>query len=227
MRKSFIVLCVLLLGSANPSLATDPSSAGSLTGYALSCEALFKSGEITAHPSVRYEALDADTTEGAIKLVQRNFSYEAGTDDFFEIHPHLMEVAAHRGELRGLPGYWVAVEVASNHVIGTIGLYESDSYGEHGVWVDWYTVNTRSRGMGIGKTLLQVAIAHARTIGLSEIKLYTSNRQAEAAAQIVYEKMGFFEYRRIPQLDEETAEQVIDIDGKTPVEIIFRRLVID
>ncbi len=85
-----------------------------------------------------------------------------------------------------VPRFWVAVDEA-DRVLGTVGLYET---GDGVLWLGWFCTAPEARGRGVGRRLLNHAIDTARSEGQSSLRLYTSTDPNEAAAQILYERMG-------------------------------------
>jgi len=60
------------------------------------------------------------------------------------------------------------------------------------LWIEDVVVDGSFRGKGIGEQLIMAAIDYARTLGAKEIKL--TSRPFRAAANQLYQKMGFFRY---------------------------------
>ena len=56
--------------------------------------------------------------------------------------------------------YWVAIY--ENKVVGLIGLYEETSDHEDSIWLGWYCVDEKYRGLTIGKKLISFAIEEAK-----------------------------------------------------------------
>ena len=85
-------------------------------------------------------------------------------------------------------------------VLGTIGLYRINKDYQDAVWISWFCVAPAARQQGVGQALLDHAVSQAVAAGYKLIRLYTSTDPNEAAAQVLYEKNGFREYRRSPLL---------------------------
>lgn len=84
--------------------------------------------------------------------------------------------------------YWVAVE--SDQVLGTTGLYGYSEDFDEAYWLGWTCVCPEARGRGIGKKLVDYAIAQAQQSDKSFLRLYTSTDPNEAVAQNLYENRG-------------------------------------
>jgi len=143
-------------------------------------------------------ALTEDTVEQAITLVQTIFATENKDDIALAFNAALgrgKEEALKKWKVRTIK-YWVVIE--DSQVIGTVGMYEHvgdlDSF-----WGGWMCVDPRYRRKGIGSKLLEFGIDLAKKAGKKYIRLYTSTDPNEAAAQILYDKRGFKEYKREPE----------------------------
>lgn len=86
--------------------------------------------------------------------------------------------------------YWVAIY--ENKVVGLIGLYEETSDCEDSIWLGWYCVDEKYRGLTIGKKLINFAIEEAKKKNKHFLKLYTTLHDEYAVARELYEKLGFF-----------------------------------
>jgi len=86
--------------------------------------------------------------------------------------------------------YWAALN-EDGEVCGVTGLYAYQRDEAQAVWMAWFCVRPGLRGQGIGKQLIEHAIAEARASGKQFFRLYTSTVPNEAAAQRLYEKYGF------------------------------------
>lgn len=86
--------------------------------------------------------------------------------------------------------YWVAIY--ENKVVGLIGLYEETSDHEDSIWLGWYCVDEKYRGLTIGKKLISFAIEEAKKKNKYFLKLYTTLHDEYAVARDLYEKLGFF-----------------------------------
>jgi RimJ/RimL family protein N-acetyltransferase len=88
-------------------------------------------------------------------------------------------------------GNWVALDINTDRVIGTVGIYTYRKDEKEAYWLSWFCVNPNFRGRGIGKELLQFAIHSARQPRKRFLRLYTSTHPSEVNAQHLYEKLGF------------------------------------
>ena len=86
--------------------------------------------------------------------------------------------------------YWVAIY--ENKVVGLIGLYEETSDHEDSIWLGWYCVDEKYRGLTIGKKLISFAIEEAKKKNKYFLKLYTTLHDEYAVARDLYEQLGFF-----------------------------------
>jgi len=94
----------------------------------------------------------------------------AGVDDFLEL--------------------WGAVDQQTGRLVGTTGLYAYTRDAAETVWLAWFCVDPEMRRRGIGSRLLDFTIQEARRTGRQYLRLYTSDRPNEAAAQLLYESRG-------------------------------------
>jgi len=91
--------------------------------------------------------------------------------------------------------YWVAVDDASEEVVGLVGLYTEEDDDEDMVWLGWFCVDPDYRGQKIGAMLLEFAINQAREQGKKHLYLYTTDDQEYTTARSLYEKKGFVNYK--------------------------------
>jgi ribosomal protein S18 acetylase RimI-like enzyme len=68
------------------------------------------------------------------------------------------------------------------------GLVVLDAYEDH-LFLDSIAVRPDAHGQGVGRRLLRFVDAHARVLGLSEIRLYTNAMMWEN--QKIYPKYGY------------------------------------
>lgn len=115
--------------------------------------------------------------------------------------------------------YWVAVD-SRGHVVGTTGLYETESDRGHAYWLGWMSVPRAYRGQRISTRLLTFSVEQARKEGREYLRLYTSTSRGERIAQILYEQHGFGIVSRKPH----GLPRVLQLlNGETrPLEILFR-----
>ncbi|MEV5730996.1 MULTISPECIES: GNAT family N-acetyltransferase [Streptomyces] len=85
-----------------------------------------------------------------------------------------------------------AADVAAGRVFVTgepvTGLVVLDAYDDH-LFLDSIAVRPDAHGQGVGRRLLRFVDAHARVLGLSEIRLYTNAMMWEN--QKIYPKYGY------------------------------------
>jgi len=84
------------------------------------------------------------------------------------------------------------VVIEDEMVIGISGLYQiKEDYSEGVFWLGWFCVDPEEQGRGIGNMLLDYTIKQASKKKAKYLRLYTSTRPEEEAAQRLYEKKGF------------------------------------
>ena len=91
--------------------------------------------------------------------------------------------------------YWVGVEEETNKVVGMIGLYTTKEDEKDAYWVGWFVVDKDKRRQGIGKQLMSLDIEKTKKDGKNYLRLYTSGDDAERAANLMYDKLGFVEMK--------------------------------
>lgn len=94
-----------------------------------------------------------------------------------------------------LPEGEVIVAEHDGKLMGTLTVYASGNQSRGEGWpADWVglrllAVAPEARGLGIGRALIEWAIAYARSLGASAVGLHTTEMMAIARA--MYERMGF------------------------------------
>lgn len=117
----------------------------------------------------------------SVELIEK--SYRAA------VHPERYE--EHR-KIRGIDNLFYYIARSSDgKILGTVGLYTEIKDAKDADWLGWFCVAKDSRRTGVGRALLQKMINRATERGKTFLRLYTSHAPDEAAAQILYEKMGF------------------------------------
>ena len=86
--------------------------------------------------------------------------------------------------------FWGAIDRQTGTLLGTTGLYQYTHDATEAVWLAWFCVAPEVRRRGIGSQLLDFSIEQAKRTGLQVLRLYTSDRPNEAAAQVLYESRG-------------------------------------
>jgi len=87
--------------------------------------------------------------------------------------------------------YFVVREDVSKKIIGVTGFYTRTLDPKNVAWFGWYGIDPSQRGKGIGRKILEWTIKLIKDRGFNTFRLYTSTDPNEAAAQILYEKLGF------------------------------------
>ncbi len=86
--------------------------------------------------------------------------------------------------------YWVAID-SQTGVVGVTGLYQTPKDKQDAYWLGWTCVDPQTRGQGVGKQLIDFAIAEAKSSGITYLRLYTSDLPDYAIAVKLYERRGF------------------------------------
>ena len=124
-------------------------------------------------------------------LVRRLIAW-AGVDDFLDL--------------------WGAVDQQTERLVGTTGLYTYTRDKAEAVSLAWFCVDPDVRRRGIGSRLLDFTIQEARSTGRQYLRLYTSDRPNEAAAQLLYESRGLEIVAKKKRLFETTIYRELRLD---------------
>jgi len=144
---------------------------------------------------IRIEHLERKRLSDARKLVWRCFPRQTFFErlSFWAIanhrSPHMRRIMAWVGVADFLD-FWGAIDQQTGTLLGTTGLYQYTCDAKEAVWLAWFCVAPEVRRRGIGSRLLDFSIEEAKRTGLQYLRLYTSDRSNEAAAQILYESRG-------------------------------------
>ena len=144
---------------------------------------------------IRIEHLERSRLAEARKLVWRCFPRQTLPErlSFWAIanhrSPHMRRLMAWAGVADFLD-FWGAIDQQTGRLLGTTGLYQYTCDAAEAVWLAWFCVAPEVRRRGIGSRLLDFSIAEAKRTGLQYLRLYTSDRKVEAAAQFLYESRG-------------------------------------
>jgi GNAT superfamily N-acetyltransferase len=102
--------------------------------------------------------------------------------------PHWLWPKANREAIAGVKGY---IAMKDHIPVGITGLYTFTN-GPKEAWLDWYGVDEKFRGRGVGKAILQATIDMARKNGYETLRLWTTeNRPESAIANKLFQKLGF------------------------------------
>jgi ribosomal protein S18 acetylase RimI-like enzyme len=93
------------------------------------------------------------------------------------------------GVLLASPGVTLFVARRNGEEIGTLTLVVFSIPSGERAWIEDVVVDESARGSGAGEALVRAAIAHAASLGLSEVDL--TSRPTRTAANALYQKMGF------------------------------------
>ncbi len=87
--------------------------------------------------------------------------------------------------------FWIAIE--DNKIIGSVAI---KNYGKGRAYLKRMYVDSKHRGAGLAKELLDIALAYAKERGYKEIYLGTVKDMV--AANKFYSKSGFKKIRKLP-----------------------------
>lgn len=82
------------------------------------------------------------------------------------------------------------VAIRSGEIVGLGGVV-SDEISETTCWVAWFAVKLDCQGQGVGKMLMDDALAEARSMGYQRIYVETYDAPEYKKARDFYSKMGF------------------------------------
>ena len=144
---------------------------------------------------IRIEHLDRDRLAAARKLVWRVFPRQNPIErfSFWAIANRdspLMRRLMAWVDVADILDFWGAIDCETGAILGTTGLYLYTRDATEAVWLAWFCVTPEVRRRGIGSRLLDFSIAEAKCTGRRYLRLYTSDRRSEAAAQFLYESRG-------------------------------------
>jgi GNAT superfamily N-acetyltransferase len=144
---------------------------------------------------MRIEHLEDEQLPAARRLVWRVFRWQTIAErfSFWAIANRRFRLVRRLMAWHGVADFldlWVAIDGETGALVGTTGLYVCTHDAEEAVWLAWFCVAPEARRRGIGSRLLDFSIDQARRTGRQYLRLYTSNRRNEAAAQILYESRG-------------------------------------
>ena len=130
--------------------------------------------------------------------------------DFLDRHPHLVPTLArwHHAQWGHLYGHWTLevataeladqatrrtlpttlVAVEAGEALGSVSLVLEDApelCGHGSPWLASLFVRPEARGRGLGTQLVQAAVAHAATLGVEELFLFTPEHVA------FYQRLGW------------------------------------
>lgn len=145
-------------------------------------------------PQLTYEKLSEKDLEEAIALANSVFpsDRDAETSPEFDYRAGL-DPERYREDLErigiGSLQHWTVKD--QEKILGLTGLYRVTSDPADVVWLDWFCTAPEARGKGIGRAMLEWTVAEAERQGFRKICLWTTDDPNEAAAQRLYESMGF------------------------------------
>lgn len=89
--------------------------------------------------------------------------------------------------------HFFIAELDNKQIVGmlTIGTYNIPSGTK--VWIEDVVVDESQRGKGVGKELMLHAINYSRSLGAKSVGL--TSRPSRIAANKLYQKMGFVQYK--------------------------------
>ena len=92
-------------------------------------------------------------------------------------------------EIIAFPKTWMLLAQAEEEIVGMLTLHAFPRTGGWTPWIEGVVVEENRRGQGIGRALLQKAVAIAEEQGFEIINL--SSRPHRGAANVLYESLGF------------------------------------
>ncbi len=102
-------------------------------------------------------------------------------------------------QMVAFPKTWLLIAEVEGEAAGMLTLHAFPRASGWTAWIEGVVTEETMRGRGIGRALLEKAIAIARSEGFQTINL--SSRPERATANVLYEKMGFAlaptNYRRL------------------------------
>lgn len=143
---------------------------------------------------LKIEPLSQENFDEAVKLANSVFSYKKSLPEnafIASINEEKFKELKKTGEIFGKNLEYFVVKNEGGKIIGTTGFYNKDDDDSDVIWLGWYCVNPAFRGQGFGQEILDWTIEEARRRGKKYLRLYTSTRPEEKAANLMYEKNGF------------------------------------
>lgn len=142
-----------------------------------------------------YIPLSQDNIQEAIDLVQAVFPTDFATQDSpeeayrasLDRENHKDFISRHHLDIL----QYFIVRDSAGKAVGVTGWYTETVGPKDIIWLGWYCLDPNERGKGYGREILEWTMNKAKEMGYKAMKLYTSNDPNEAAAQILYEKIGF------------------------------------
>ena len=144
---------------------------------------------------IRIEHLGGEQLPAARRLVWRVFPWQTIPErfSFWAIANRRFRFVRRLMAWHGVADFldlWGAFDSETGKLVGTTGLYVCTHDAEEAVWLAWFCVAPEMRRQGIGSRLLDFSIDQAKRTGRRYLRLYTSDRRNEAAAQVLYESRG-------------------------------------
>lgn len=166
---------------------------------------------------IRIERLERDRLEDARKLVWRVFPHQSLPErlSFWAIANSNSPLVRQLITWAGVDDFldlWGAVDQHTGRLVGTTGLYTYTRDKAEAAWLAWFCVDSEIRRRGIGSRLLDFTIQEARNTGRQYLRLYTSDRPNEAAAQFLYESRGLEIVAKKKRLFETTIYRELRLD---------------
>ncbi len=143
-----------------------------------------------------YEAISPENIREATSLVHSVFVEDAAEEEspgkayLASLYPEKYQDLRKRWDTKTMH-YYLVRDLLSGESVGVTGFYTELSDPEEVAWLGWFCVDPLRRRKGLGGAILEWTIREVRKRGFKKFRLYTSTNPNEAAAQILYEKMGF------------------------------------
>lgn len=129
---------------------------------------------------MKFELVNKENLEEAIKIQRAIFPVENGEEDLKEITEGKMP------KYQFLQQYWLAK--VDGKYIGICGLYAYNSAPKD-AWLGWFGVVEDEQGKGYGTKILEFSIKQAKKCGFQTLRLYT-DEEDNAKAIKLYKKFG-------------------------------------
>src|SRR5207245_421902 len=128
--------------------------------------------------SIKLTPLTADRLGEALTLLHAIFPSIGSTEESPEMAlPASLDPKKYEKELGdwGISSlnYWLAQD--GGKAIGVTGLYSKTADTEATAWLGWYGLAPDQRGNGAGRQILEATVDKARSNGVKELRLYTTD----------------------------------------------------
>jgi GNAT superfamily N-acetyltransferase len=87
--------------------------------------------------------------------------------------------------------YYLAIDLEKDRVIGTTGIYSTNSLPSQTYGLGWFCVDKNYRDKKIGSQILDFTINEAKRLGGNKLELWTTDEPESEVARNIYLKRGF------------------------------------